>query len=188
LPEALRELRRAQIIQAARALVAKDGLEGLTIARLERQLGQSRGVITYHFRNKEEIVDSLLESAIAEVDYATRAEVASARTVGDRAGAVIRAVVRGFLSRVEAVRILVSFWGRLHADPRIRAANAALYARYRAETAALLGGRRSDHALATVVVGVVLGIAAQSYFDPQHVDVEAAVEEAIAAVRSRISR
>jgi AcrR family transcriptional regulator len=185
LPDDLRSLRRAQIIAAARTLVARDGLEGLTIARLEKQLGYTRGVITYHFRNKDEIVAALLESAIDEIDQATRAEVAAATNALDRAAAVIRAVVRGFLTRVEAVRIVISFWGRLH-EPRIRAANARLYARYRKQTARTLGGRAEDGALATVIVGVVLGIAAQVYFDPRRVDVDAAVEEAIAAVQARL--
>jgi AcrR family transcriptional regulator len=183
LPDELRALRRAQIVAAARIVVAKDGLDALTIARLEQQLGYSRGVITYHFRNKEEIVDELLADAIREIDHATRAEVASASSREERAGAVIRAVVRGFLGRVEAVRIMVSFWGRLHADSRVRAVNARLYARYRRETAELVGG---DPALATVIVGVVLGIAAQAYFDPREVDVDAAVDEAVRAIQARL--
>jgi AcrR family transcriptional regulator len=186
LPDDLRSLRRTQIIAAARAIVARRGLEALTIGELEKRLGYSRGVITYHFRNKDEIVDELLRSAIAEIDEATRARVAAASSRDARIAAVIRAVVQGFVSRVEAVRILVSFWGRLHAEPRIRAANARLYARYRAETAKLLGGRAGDAALATMIVGVVLGIAAQAYFDPRRVDVDAAVDEATRAVQARL--
>jgi AcrR family transcriptional regulator len=185
LPDDLRSLRRAQIIGAARAIVAKSGLEALTFAELERQLGYTRGVVTYHFKNKDEIVDALLASAIEEIDGATRAEVAAARTRGERAAAVVRAVVRGFLTRVEAVRVLVAFWGRLHAEPRIRGVNARLYARYRREAQRLLG---CDAGLAAVVVGVVLGIAAQAYFEPGAVDVDAAVEEAARAVESRLRR
>jgi len=186
LPDDLRSLRRHQIVAAARAIVARDGLDALTIAGLEKQLGYSRGIITYHFKNKDEIVDELLKSAIAEIDEATRAELARAPTVSARAGAVIGAVVRGFLTHVEAVRILVAFWGRIHADPRIRAANAALYARYRKQTAELLGGRASDQPMATVIVAVVLGIAAQAYFDPGRLDVEAAVAEATRTVEARL--
>ena len=183
MPDNLRSLRRTQIIGAARAIVARDGLEALTIAELEKQLGYSRGVITYHFKNKDEIVESLLASAIDEIDRATRAEVAAA-SKDERAGAVIRAVVRGFVGHPEAVRILVSFWGRIHTEPRIRKANAALYARYRRDAVSAL---RCDEGTATVIVGVVLGIAAQAYFDPQ-VDADAAVEAATRALRLRPKR
>jgi AcrR family transcriptional regulator len=171
----VRELRRGQIVAAARAIVARDGLEALTIAGLEKQLGYTRGVITYHFRNKDEIVEAVLESAIVEIDSATRAEVAAAHGRTGRTAAVIRAVVHGFLTHVEAMRVMVSFWGRLH-DPKIRAANAGLYARYRRQTKKVLGTR--DDAMATVIVAVVLGIAAQAYFDPGAVDVDGAIAEA----------
>jgi len=183
LPDNLRSLRRTQIIGAARAIVAREGLEALTIAALEKQLGYSRGVITYHFKNKDEIVEELLASTIDEIDRGTRAEVAAAGK-SERVGAVIRAVVRGFVGHPEAVRIFVSFWGRISTEPRIRKANAALYTRYRREAAEVL---RCSEAMATVIVGVVLGIAAQAYFDPS-VDVDAAVEEATRAVQARLKR
>jgi AcrR family transcriptional regulator len=186
LPDDLRALRRGQIVAAARAIVARDGLEALTVGALEEELGYSRGVITYHFKNKDEIVEALLTHALDEIDQATRTAVAAATTTVERAHAVIGAVVRGFLGHAEAVRIMVAFWGRLHSDQRIRAANAALYARYRRQTAEVLGGSPENDALATVIVGVVLGIAAQHYFDPDSVDVEAAVAEASRAVESRL--
>jgi AcrR family transcriptional regulator len=181
----LRSLRRAQIIAAARAVVAKGGLEALTFAGLEKQLGYTRGVVTYHFKNRDEIVDAVLASAVDEIDRSTRVEVAAAHGRSARAAAVIRAVVRGFLVNVEATRVMVAFWGRLHGEPRIRAVNAKLYARYRRQTRDTLGG---DTAMATVIVAVVLGIVAQWYFDPGAVDVEAAVEEAVRAVEARLKR
>jgi len=181
----LRSLRRAQIIAAARAVVAKGALEALTFAGLEKQLGYTRGVITYHFKNKDEIVDAVLGSAVDDIDRSTRAEVAAAHGKSERAAAVVRAVVRGFLSKPEAVRVLFAFLGRLHAEPRIRAVNAKLYARYRRLTRDALGG---DEALATVIVAMVLGIVAQWYFDPGALDVDAAVEEAVRAVDARLER
>jgi AcrR family transcriptional regulator len=181
----LRSLRRSQIVAAARVVVAKGGLEALTFAGLEKQLGYTRGVITYHFKNKDEIVDAVLASAVDEIDRSTRAEVAAAHGKGARAAAVIRAVVRGFLVNVEAVRVLFAFWGLLHAEPRIRAVNAKLHARYRRQTRELLGG---DAAMATVIVAVVLGIVAQWYFDPAAVDVDAAIDEAVGAIEARLKR
>jgi AcrR family transcriptional regulator len=185
LPDDLRSLRRNQIVSAARAIVARGGLEALTFAELEQQLGYTRGVVTYHFKNKDEIVDALLASAVDEIDAATRAEIAAAHTRGERAGAVVRAVVRGFLTRVEAMRVLVAFWGRLHSDSRIRAANARLYARYRRDAEQLLG---CNAATATLIVGIVIGIASQAYFEPGAIDVDAAIEEASRILALRLKR
>src|SRR5438270_10222737 len=132
--DSLRDLRRAQIISAARALVAAQGLEALTIAALEEELGQSRGVITYHFRDKDEIVAALLGSALEEIDAATQAEVDRSATPADKVRAVLRANLRGFTEHREAGLILLSFWGRLGSDPKAQKANAELYAKYRKRT------------------------------------------------------
>ena len=59
-PETVRDLRRAQIIAAARAIVCRDGLDALTIGALEQKLAFTRGVITYHFAGKDDIVRALL--------------------------------------------------------------------------------------------------------------------------------
>ena len=146
----LRDLRRGQIIAAARGLIAAGGFEALTISALEARLDFSRGVMTYHFRNKDEIVDSVLASVIEEIDLATSAGVKASLTLEEKVRAVLVSKVDGFLAHPEAARILFSFWGRL-ADPHIAATNADLYRRYRAQGVELLGDAAPEkvEALAT---------------------------------------
>ncbi len=193
--DSLRGLRRSQIISAARGLVAAQGLDGLTISALEKSLGFSRGVLTYHFRDKDEIVAALLESALLEIDAATQAEVDKSQTPAEKVRAVLRANLRGFLEHREAGLILLSFWGRLGADPKVRKANAALYARYRERTANVLqAGMRAGafaeadaKALAALIVGIVIGLAAQIYFDEESIDADAALDEATRSILARLS-
>ncbi len=192
--DSLRDLRRAQIVAAARELVAQDGLEALTIGALEERLEFSRGVITYHYRDKDEIVSAVLASAVAEIDAATCAQVAAGTTAIDKVRAVLRANLHGFLGHREAGMILLSFWGRLGSDPKARKANARLYAVYRERTASVLAGGIASGALPTadvpalaaVIVGLVLGIVSQAYFEPGSIDTEAALEEAVACVAARL--
>lgn len=189
--EALRQLRREQIVAAARDVVANAGVDALTIGSLERRLGFTRGVITYHFRDKEEIVDAVLQSALQEIDAATHAEVAKSANAYDRVRAVLRANLHGFLEQREAGAILLSFWGRLGSDAKARKANARLYAVYRERTLSVLDSSEFYNidraALAAVIVGLVLGIAAQVYFEPGSVDPEAALTEATRCVVARLS-
>ena len=177
----LRDLRRGQIVAAARAIVAEDGLEALTIAALEDRLEFTRGVITYHFHNKDEIVEAVLASAVAEIDAAMHRELATAGTVKERVRAVLHGQVSGWIEHPEAGKILLSFWGRLGSDPRAAALNAALYRRYREESGAM-----GNESVAVLLVGIVLGIATQHYFEPGSFDVEAAVDEAAAMVAARL--
>jgi AcrR family transcriptional regulator len=193
--ETVRDLRRAQILAAARALVAEQGLQALTIGRLEKRLTFSRGVITYHFANKDEIVIGVLESAVRDIDGAIRKAAEATRADPREAlRATMHATVRGYVDNVEAVQILMGFWGRIQADPRVAEINARLYRRYRGWSRALLEAgaeagvfRRVDtDAMAAQMVGTVIGIARQVYFEPRAVDPDATVDEAVKSFLARL--
>ena len=194
MPETVRDFRRGQIVAAARRIVAEQGLDALTFGALEDRLSFTRGVITYHFASKDEIVRAVFASAIEEIDAAVGAEVAASASIEEKVRAVLRANVRGFVDRAEAGKVLLSFWGRLSSDAEVRRLNAELYARYRAQCAKLLRKAGSSGAIArvdpktmaAVLVGIVLGIATQHYFEPGGVDVDLAIEEAVACVLARL--
>jgi AcrR family transcriptional regulator len=195
LSETVRDFRRAQIVAAARRIVAEQGLEALTFGALEEQLAFTRGVITYHFASKDEIVRAVFASAIGEIDAAVQSEVEAGATIDEKVRAVLRANVRGFVDRAEAGRVILSFWGRLSADPEVRRLNAELYARYRARSTKLLKRARDAGEIAKIdpatmgalLVALVLGIATQHYFEPGAIDVDAAIEEAARTVSARLA-
>ena len=196
-PETLRELRRGQIVAVARKIVADEGLEALTIGSLEARLAFSRGVITYHFQNKDDIVHAVLESAIEEINAGTDAQLSATLNAEDRVRTTLKMYVRGFLEHVEATRILLSFWGRISSDKRARKANATLYAAYRRGAGQLIEAGKSSgefapdvnvDALAASLVGVVIGIAMQSYFEKGAIDPDVAVDEAAQAFIGRLRK
>jgi AcrR family transcriptional regulator len=59
------KLRRAQIVEAAVAVIAEKGLQELSLSAIEERTDMSRGQLTYYFRTKEDILlavfDRLLE-------------------------------------------------------------------------------------------------------------------------------
>jgi AcrR family transcriptional regulator len=195
LAETVRDLRRGQIVEAARKLVAEQGLEALTIGALEDRLAFTRGVITYHFANKDEIVRAVLASAIDEIDAAVRQEIEAGATIEQKVRAVLHGNVRGFVDNEVAGRVLLSFWGRLSADAGVRKLNADLYARYRRQASKLLKRARAagevakvdPDVMASLLVGIVLGIATQHFFEPGAIDIEAAIDEAARTVLARLN-
>jgi len=192
--EARRDLRRGQIIAAGRKLVAEGGHGALTINALEKELAFTRGVITYHFDNKDEIVLAVLDDAIAEIDLATVLSVQAEVHSLDKIRAALRGMVRGFLSIEEAGRVLLSFWSRLREDPRAAEKNAALYRRWRAAAADLIRrgqalgelGPCDADAIGALLVGIVIGVVTQAWFEPGATDPEAIVAEAGEALISRL--
>lgn len=192
----VRDFRRGQIVAAARKLVAEEGLDALTFGALEDRLSFTRGVITYHFASKDEIVRAVFTSAIEEIDRAVKEAVLASASVEDRIRAVLRGNVRGFVDRAEAGKVLLSFWGRLSSDAAVRKLNAELYARYRGRCEKLLRkaiaagaiAKVDPRTMAALMVGIVLGIATQHYFEPKSIDVDAAIDEAEATVLARLGR
>jgi AcrR family transcriptional regulator len=183
-------------VAAARQIVAEQGLSALTFNTLEERLSFTRGVVTYHFKSKDEIVKAVFSSAVDDIDATVKAKVAAGATLAEKIRAIIQGNVRGFVDRPEAGRILLSFWGRLSGDEEARRLNAELYIRYRGRCARLLKGALAagevkdvDPApMASLLVGIVLGIAMQHYFDPGSIDVDAAIEEATRTVLGRLGQ
>jgi AcrR family transcriptional regulator len=189
-PATLRDLRRGQIVAAARAIVAEQGLEALTFGALEQRLSFTRGAITWHFRNKDEIVHAVLEDAIEEIDRSALPAIRAGSTLVERARAVVREMTRGWSSS-DAGQVLVSFWGRQGTDADAAELNAALYRRYREYSAQLvrIGQERGEfqlevdpEAMGIVMVGLVQGMALQGMFAKGALDMDKAIETAADAI------
>lgn len=187
-PTTLRDLRREQILDTAGELVASGGLGALTISALEKRLTFSRGVITYHFKNKDEIVRTLFENAIDTIDAHALGEVEAAQSLEERIRRSSRAIVDGFVDNPVASIILMNFWGSLRADAETARLNADLYRKYRASARHIAASAVEDpspvdlDAFATVFVGMVIGIACQALFEAEAIEIEAAVDHAARAL------
>src|SRR5262245_57608553 len=49
-------IRRQEIVEAAEAVIARGGLENLSLSEIEKEAGMSRGQLTYYFKAKEDIL------------------------------------------------------------------------------------------------------------------------------------
>ncbi|MEU7868644.1 TetR/AcrR family transcriptional regulator C-terminal domain-containing protein [Dactylosporangium sp. NPDC049140] len=59
-------LDREQVIKAAIDLLEEVGLDGLSLRRLARELGVQAPALYWHFKNKQELLDQLVETIAAE--------------------------------------------------------------------------------------------------------------------------
>ena len=57
--------RRAQIVDCAIDTIAEMGFAKASVDQIAKRAGVSKGVITYHFPNKQEIVDAIIEKVLA---------------------------------------------------------------------------------------------------------------------------
>src|SRR5438067_12395311 len=56
--------RREQIVEAAVAVIAAEGLQNLSLSEIEQKAGMSRGQLTYYFPTKEDILLAVFDRLI----------------------------------------------------------------------------------------------------------------------------
>lgn len=59
---------REKILQVAEDLFSELGFDGTSIAKISKAAGVNKGLIYYHFKDKKDIVVSILQSIIGEID------------------------------------------------------------------------------------------------------------------------
>lgn len=64
---AVEAVRRAQIIEAAIAVVAEEGYARASMARIAQQAGLSKGLLSYHFRSKDDLLEQALRTTFAAI-------------------------------------------------------------------------------------------------------------------------
>lgn len=86
---------RTRILNSASAVIMRDGVGSLTLDRVAREAGVSKGGLLYHFSAKERLIEGLMERLIAEFDEdRTRFE---AEEPTGQPGARTRAFIRATL-------------------------------------------------------------------------------------------
>jgi AcrR family transcriptional regulator len=74
-PSAIEEVRRRQIMAATVAVVAEVGYAGASLAAISRHAGLSKGLLSYHFRDKDDLMEQTARWAFAAFEEAVVAAV-----------------------------------------------------------------------------------------------------------------
>jgi AcrR family transcriptional regulator len=154
-------IRRKQIIAAVRQIIARDGLDFVTIANIATELGTSRGVVVYHFKNKDEILHEVLSSAMKDANAsALRFEKGDAAS-SSYAELIIH-VANLARSSSDWWRIYFAFLSRSQVNSYYRKELAWSDDRYRKAVASKVG----DAKRAAIILSLMKGLAMQAAVTP----------------------
>jgi AcrR family transcriptional regulator len=132
------EATRAAILRATAELVAEEGWSGFSTRGIAARAGVTQGVVSYHWRSKDDLVReaalAAAEESLAPVAAALR-EAPSVREALERSLALVEAI------RAEPALMLLLFETMLQAgrDERLREALQAMIRDFRTALAAALG-------------------------------------------------
>ena len=133
-----RLITRAQLLDAAERVFARDGLRGASVDAIALEAGYSTGAVYSNFKGKEDLFLTLVEERIdprlSNVYEAMEAELA--------AGVPPLEAARRFVSMLRGERdaflLLIDFWGQAVRDPTVAERFAQRHARLRDAIAHLL--------------------------------------------------
>jgi AcrR family transcriptional regulator len=131
--------RREAVARAARAVIARDGLDGASVRCVADELGSSTTAVTHYFSSREELMAAAVRDA-----YRAAAERMAARasTTGGSPLATLSATLEEALplddERRDEARVWVAFWAGAAVSDRLRKVQRVGYATWRDLVARLL--------------------------------------------------
>jgi AcrR family transcriptional regulator len=173
-----RLITRAQLLDAAERVFARDGLRGASVDAIALEAGYSTGALYSNFKGKEDLFLALVEERIdprlAKVYEAMEAELA--------AGAPPVEAARRFVALLSQERnaflLLIDFWGQAVRNRKAADRYAERHARLRAIIARVLDAADGDRAttssvsadqLSTMLIALANGFAIERLANPDAV-------------------
>lgn len=184
----IEEARRRQIVDTAIRTIAARGYARSSLAEIAREAGISKGVISYHFEGKPELVAAILARLLEEPAEFIKPRVDAAERSLDKLRAYVRANFEFMGTHRENYVALVDLW-------ESRAFSAEAYAPSRAylsrileagHAAGELSGRPAP-TLASVIQAAIDGVMLQWVFDERSIDLDACRDEILEMISRHVT-
>ncbi|MGH9319523.1 MAG: TetR/AcrR family transcriptional regulator [Vicinamibacteria bacterium] len=189
-PSFIEEARRQQIVEIAIETIANQGFSQASLAEIAKKAGISKGVISYHFDGKEDLVEEILRSLLRKPAEFVKERVARA----DTAAAKLRAYVEANFEFMKLHRVgyvaLVDLWGQRDSAGARDPLNADAYEPSRHYLAHILEeGLRTGEmrevpvmVTASLIQAAIDGVMLQWVLDERAIDLDVARDEVVGMV------
>ncbi len=194
--EEQRQHTRAQLLDAAERVFAREGFQGASVAAIAEEAGYSHGAVYSNFNGKEDLflvlVEERVDARLARVYQAADAELSRGATPLEAA----RRFVAMLQGEQHAYLLMVDFWNQAVREPKAAARFAERHARLRAVIGRIVEGVARDigaeltlprDQVATALIALVNGLTIERLADPKAAPGEL-FAHAIAAIVRGFSR
>ena len=191
-----RQHTRAQLLDAAERVFAREGFQGASVAAIAEEAGYSHGAVYSNFNGKEDLflvlVEERVDARLARVYQAADAELSRGATPLEAA----RRFVAMLQGEQHAYLLMVDFWNQAVREPKAAARFAERHARLRAVIGRIVEGVARDigaeltlprDQVATALIALVNGLTIERLADPKAAPGEL-FAHAIAAIVRGFSR
>lgn len=195
-PTLIEEVRRRQIVDTAIETIAAQGYSNTTLGAIAAAAGVSTGVISYHFKNKDDLIEQSIRKLYEAPNEHVMSRVEAELTCRGRLRAYIEANVefmRGH--RTHSVALIYSF-GSISSEETRHRVMTRQHAKIRKYLSRLLKagqdagefGPFDADTLSQIIFAALEGLMLQWVLDEEAIDLELGAQEVIALAESRILR
>jgi transcriptional repressor BetI len=139
----IEDIRRIELIEAAHRIFLRDGLKGLTTVRICHEAGMSQGILTYYFKDKDEVLFEMVRFANRLLMDAVVVNLRQARTRWERLTAIIDGNFPEEKFERNTANAWVSFYAEAAHNPRYARLQRLFYRRLRSNIGSALSPLRS---------------------------------------------
>lgn len=183
--------RRKQIVNVAIDTIAMKGFAQASLAQIAEQVGISKGVISYHFNGKDELVQQVISTLLAVSNAYIKARVEAQANAEARLRAYVEASFEFMRANRNNFVALVDLWGSFGSADEKRIFNSRAYEPCRRHLEKLVReGQKTGEfrqfapkAMATTIQGAIDGVMLQWVFDQDAVDLDECRQEIVEMVR-----
>lgn len=162
--------RRAALIAAGLACLARGGILEFTIDNVCREAGVSRGLITHHFQSKDGLLVAIYRSMYDKLHQGVEAP----QPPGARLRGLVETMFAPALFSREELNIWLALWGEIVNNPALKREHRRQYARYLrnleavlAEVVAARGLVLEVRPLAQMLIALVDGLGLERCIEPR---------------------
>ena len=115
--DAIKEVRREQLIVATIDVIARKGFSELTLAEVAETAKLSTGIVNFYFKSKDALLAATLAHMVGEYRRYWRANVAAAISPAAKLTAMLEGDFQRLVANRKTVTVWYAFWGETRWRP-----------------------------------------------------------------------
>jgi AcrR family transcriptional regulator len=193
-PTLIEEVRRKQVIETAIQAIASRGFAQTTLSDIAKMAGVSTGVITYHFKNKDELLEQCVRTLFEAPNTFVTGRVDMQRSYTEKLRVYIESNVEFMLKNRNHSIAMVQSFGALNAEEEKYRISSRQHTRIRNYLIRIVeGGKKHGEfrdvpsaTIAQLVLGALEGIMVQWALSEKHVDLPLYAEQLVDMVTRQV--
>jgi TetR/AcrR family transcriptional repressor of bet genes len=188
---AIRASRRKELIEAAIHVIAQHGYAGCTVGRVAQRAGASQGLMNFHFKSIDLLLEAAFNHLADEFDRAWKVRVSEAGSEPwDRITAMVEAYFGADVFTSEKLAVWFTFWVDSGLRDAFRSAAVRVERRYHrdleAEIARLLPAKKAAAEVTGMLAALVDGYWLQALLYPKTFQPKQAVASCLNWLRQAV--